>query len=192
MPDERVRALEEHAVSTMRVLVVFYSLSGHTRDLGREIADALGADVETLSTPGERAGRRPSHLRCHLESLLRLATPIVRPVHDPALYDLVVIGSPVWLGRVAGPVRSWLRFARGRIHRSAYFVTHGAGGRGESLEQMHRLSGVEPVAELAIGADDLASGEHRERLVRFLAVLRDVVHDPRVPDALDTHASADT
>jgi flavodoxin len=132
----------------MRILVVYYSRSGTTRDLASAIARTLGADVEALVDDTPRSGRL-GYLRCGLDSLLERDAPIRPATKDPRDYDLVVVGTPVWAANVSSPVRAYLHAMRGRLTRVAFFCTMGGSGDARVFRKMEALCGASVVARLA-------------------------------------------
>jgi len=75
-------------------LVVYYSLTGNTRQIAEAIAAALDADLEVIEDTFNRDTvlGRP---RSAIEGLLGLRSSITPPKHDLSEYDLVVVGTPV-------------------------------------------------------------------------------------------------
>ena len=68
-------------------LVVYYSFTGHTRQIAEAIAAACDADLEAI----EDAFNRDTSLgrpRSAIEGLLGLRSNIIPPKHDPSEYDL--------------------------------------------------------------------------------------------------------
>lgn len=157
-----------------RTLVVHYSHGGHTRRLARAIGDALGADVEEIHDRVDRSGIF-GFLRSGLEVLLGASTEIQRPKHDPADYDLVVVGSPVWVGSPSTPVRTWLWLERERLPALALFVTLGGVGSERAFAVMRDVAGKEPVATLAVREAETAGGAPRPRVAAFADVLLSTV-----------------
>ena len=87
-----------------RILVVYFSRSGNTRRLATEIAEACGADLEELVPLGSREGVR-GYLRASFEAMLGLS-PALQPLqHRLQDYETVIIGTPIWVWNIAGPVR---------------------------------------------------------------------------------------
>lgn len=153
-----------------RALVVHYSRSGNTRRLGRAIAEALGADVEELHDTVDRGGI-VGYLRCGLEVLLRASVEIHRPTYDPADYDLVVVGSPVWASSPSTPVRTYLWLERERLPRVAFFVTMGGSGAERAFGLMREIAGKAPAATLAVRQAEVSGGILRERVASFAKAL---------------------
>lgn len=86
------------------ILVTYFSRSGSTKRAVLELAERLKADVDSIQALVSYAGAQ-GFRRGVWQALLRIA-PEVAFDRDPARYALVVVGSPVWAGRPAAPVRS--------------------------------------------------------------------------------------
>lgn len=105
----------------MRTLILFYSRTGHSRTVAGLLAQALRAPSAEIACRAYVAGF--GGLRQAFDVLAGLSPPIEVPelVHQD--WDLVVIGGPVWGGRPATPLRSYLRRQAGHHRRLALFVT---------------------------------------------------------------------
>jgi len=158
-------------MSRAGTLVVYYSRSGHTGRVAEEIAAALGADLEEIREPAERGGVL-GYLRCALEAIWGASAEIEAPRRDPAGYELVVVGTPVWYAAVSTPVRTYLWVEKARLPRVAFFLTHGGFGRERVLGQMAALAGKSPVAELALRLEEIESGADREKVASFARAVR--------------------
>lgn len=152
-----------------RILVVYYSRTGNTRNLAHAIASAVGGDVEEIVDRTKRVGVL-GYLRSALEAALQRTTEIGASVHDPESYDLVVVGSPVWNMSLSSPVRAYLRRHRGRLRATAFFGTYGGAGCERTFAQMARACGSDPVATLSVREADLERSA--AEVQRFAAKLR--------------------
>ena len=88
-----------------RILVVCYSRSGTTLELAQSIAERCGADVELIKDKVPRDGV-VGYLRSAFEALFHRTPWIQPPRRAVGDYALVIIGTPVWAGNMASPVRS--------------------------------------------------------------------------------------
>ncbi len=79
----------------MKALVVFYSRAGTTWKLAEAIGCITGWDVEELIDTRPRGGIL-GYLRSALDGTFERLTELRPPRANPAEYDLVVVGSPVW------------------------------------------------------------------------------------------------
>jgi flavodoxin len=96
----------------LKVLVTYYSSAGHTRTIAEQVAKATQADLEELRAVGEPLGTGARHYLWALRHLLLSQKPPLVPVeHDASTYDLIILGSPVWLGTFSPVLRSYIRTA---------------------------------------------------------------------------------
>jgi hypothetical protein len=162
-----------------RVLVAYYSRSGNTKRLARAVASALAADVEEIHDPTDRAGLL-GFLRSGVEAYARVLAGVEHPRRDPADYDVVVVGSPVWAMSVSSPVRTYLWHERARLPQVAFVATLGAKGEGRAFEQMEDLAGRAPIATLAVRDRALERGAPRDEVARFAEAVVAGAHRRRV------------
>jgi hypothetical protein len=140
-----------------KVLVAYYSRTGHTRKLARAVAAALEADVDEIRDPTHRSGLL-GWLRSGIEGYGGVLAPIDPPRRDPADYDVVVVGTPVWSMSVSAPVRTYLWRERARFPRVAFVATLGGMGKERVFAQMKAVGGRGPVATLAVREQALVRG----------------------------------
>jgi menaquinone-dependent protoporphyrinogen IX oxidase len=155
----------------MRTLVVFYSRSGTTRLVAEKIARGLGADTEELVDPTDRRGVR-GYLRSGFDARLGRWMPLEPVERDPMKYDLVVVGTPVWVSCISAPVRTFLGNNARRLRKVAFFVTEGGRGEKEVFRQMAEVVGVEPAATVALKKRDVEHGRSASVIASFVASLR--------------------
>ncbi len=149
-----------------RVLVVFFSRTGTTKQVAAELAKALGADLAELREPRSRSGLL-GWLRSGFEAF-RHRTTTLRDFHEETRhYGLVVVGTPVWVGAVCSPVRTFLRHHAGKLPPVAFFATMGGRGSETAFAQMTSEAKRSPIASLALSEADVRSGKHLERVSAF-------------------------
>ena len=93
------------------VLVVYYSLSGHTKDIALQIQEKTHGDVYEIKT--EKTYSSPS---VYLESKKELSSrnyPELKKGFTPNMsnYDTVFVGGPVWWYTMAPALYSFLNTA---------------------------------------------------------------------------------
>jgi len=131
-----------------RTLIVYHSRTGHTKRVAQALARRLDADLDEIRIVQPLAGIA-GYAMCAIEAIAGLA-PALRPMHrNPAAYELVLVGTPVWFWSLASPVRSWLERNPPK-HRVAFFCTMGGSGAGRVFATMAELAGRAPVATLAL------------------------------------------
>ncbi len=154
------------AEADLKILVVYYSRSGTTRKVAKSLSVSLGCEIEEIVDVDSRSGAR-SYLRSLMEGMRRRASRILPPNKDPASYDVVVIGTPVWAWSVSSPVRAYLAANRTRLPAVAFFCTLGGGGNDRAFAQMQRLVGKPPLDCCAIFARDVTSNKFGPRVAEF-------------------------
>jgi hypothetical protein len=99
---------------------------------------------------------------------------ILSTKNDPASFDLVVIGTPVWAWSVSSPIRAYLLANRGRLPDVAFFCTMGGRGAEPTFAQMRDIVGKSPLAAYAVKASDAAPPAGDPRFAAFVQMLRNI------------------
>jgi menaquinone-dependent protoporphyrinogen IX oxidase len=157
----------------MRVLVIYFSRSGHTRELAEHLARRLRGTPMPITEHQSRAGVS-GYVRSLLEALSGADVAIDPPREDLRSFDLVLIGGPVWASRPASPVATFVRRHRQRLGRVAFFCTAGGSGEERALATLERLLGRPAEATLSVTVDEL-DGHHpaaEARVQEFIGGLR--------------------
>lgn len=138
----------------MKILVVYYSRTGHTRLLADRLVRELGATPAAIVESRDRPAVL-GYPRSVFEAISGRAAPIEPLRRHPSHYDLVLVGTPVWCRHVASPVRAFARQYARSVRRTAFFCTLGGSGDREAFDELRRLMGRAPLAELALPEADL-------------------------------------
>lgn len=152
-------------------LVVYYSRTGHTRHIAEALAAALPARREAIEERGGRAGL-VGDVRSTYDAKARRLPAIREPLSDPAAFDLVIVGAPVWAGHPASPIQSYLSRFRGRLPALALFCTLGGGGAPSALREMAALAGRRPLVQASFTDGEIHDGRYAGKLTRFVEQLR--------------------
>ena len=137
-----------------RVLVVYYSRTGHTEAVAQGMARASEGELEAIVAVTPHRGML-GYLRSGFEASLKRQCPISPPQRDPRDFDLVLIGSPVWSSTVSSPVRTYLKRFAGSLPDIGFFVISGSGDDAAVLAEMGQLAGKKPLAVLGLRERDL-------------------------------------
>lgn len=156
-----------------RVLLVFYSATGHTRAIADEIAAELGATVVQISCPSLDRGGFLTLRR--LWSSLTGARPQIRLSSAEAVdkFDLVLIGGPIWADKLATPVTRYIDQVAHKLPKAVgVFISAGSSETSITLPQWEAALGRQPVASLRVSDDDRVSGQHFARIQDYVAALK--------------------
>ena len=142
-------APDASAAPSGKVLVVYYSASGNTERVAKDIADAAGADLLEI-TPTEvytdddlnwrNSDSRVS--REHDDEFLRDVPLTTTEVPDWDSYDTVFIGYPIWWGIAAWPVDNFVKANDFTGKTVIPFATSTSSGMGQSGNLLRDLAGT--------------------------------------------------
>ncbi len=154
----------------MKVLVTYYSRSGTTRRLAEAIAEGLGCEIEAIEDLRNRRGLF-GFLLAGFDATMGRLTRLKPLQKNPADYDLVAVGSPVWAGTVSAPIRTYLTENAARLPRVAFFLTSGDAVQEKALAQMAASAGKQAQATLTLTSAQIDKGEHGAEVKRFVEAL---------------------
>jgi len=123
----------------MKTAVVFYSLSGSCALIAQEIKAGLDAEIIRLHTEAVPPRGGFAKFFWAIGVMLGIKKAPLKPyTFNPAIYDLIIIGVPVWAGSPARPIQAFLAETGITGKKLALFVCHN-GGKGKALEKFKAL-----------------------------------------------------
>jgi flavodoxin len=141
------------------LLIVYYSRSGYTRQVAASMADAGQADLEEIRPLSEYRGTA-GILRALRDTLLRREPGLEPLQHSPADYRTVLVGGPIWAGRIAAPVRSFVATYGPGCQRLAAFCTMGGQQGNAALNALERSAGRPLAWRAALSDADIKAGAY--------------------------------
>lgn len=109
-----------------RVLVIYYSLSGHTKRIAEIIKQETNADIYEIKTL-EKIDTTPWFYMTLREQLKENKYPeIQKDFPDFSKYDVIFVGAPVWWYTMATPLYSFLQKVDFEGKKVAPFSTQGS------------------------------------------------------------------
>jgi Flavodoxins len=123
-----------------KVLVVYYSRSGNTREIANQIHALAGGDIVELQTVNPYpAEYRATTEQAKQELQSGYKPPLKTKISNIASYDVVIVGSPCWWGTFASPVWTFLSGYNLVGKTIAPFMTHEGSGLGRSESDLAKL-----------------------------------------------------
>lgn len=122
-----------------KVLIVCYSQSDkqNTRTVAEWIREQTGGDLFAVTMKRPYSGNYFSVLKESAKDRKNNILPEILPfTGNLASYDIVFIGSPVWFGTFAPPVKTFLKTYDLSGKTIVPFCTHGGGGAGKFYDDM--------------------------------------------------------
>jgi len=90
-----------------KVLVVYYSRTGHTQLVAEKLAKRFNADLERLIDKKKRTG--PIGFTAAGKDAVTSKTTVINPLKVTLSdYDIILIGGPSWFGNVTPAVRTFI------------------------------------------------------------------------------------
>jgi flavodoxin len=137
-----------------KILVVFYSRGGNTRAVAEEFKRKFHADVEEVIDTRNRKGIL-GYILAGRDAATNRLTVIKSTKYNPADYDLVIIGSPVWASRVSTPIRTYIEQNKNKFNKLAFFCTAGGSVGDKTWSDLKSLCGVDPEFTLGFSRKDI-------------------------------------
>lgn len=157
----------------MKILIVYFTRTNTTKKAAELLAVKLSADLEEVKDQTDWSGV-VGYMRAARAAMKEKNTVIGESRYDPAVYDLVVVGTPVWVGRVAPALRAYLAKNKDKIKRIAFFTTQGSGLRQRALDDLKILAGREPAAELWLKTATVVKGDPSAEINAFYEKIRQI------------------
>jgi len=142
----------------MKTLLVYYSRTGVTKKLANFIVGKFIAETEEIKDTANRAGVT-GYLSAGRDATMRRLTKLEAVENNPADFDLVIIGTPIWAWNMAAPIRTYLTEYKDRIKQAAFFCTMGSSGDQKAFKEMAEILGKAPVAVVSLTTKEVVSGE---------------------------------
>jgi len=126
---------EVNPLKEKKVLVVYYSRTGHTQLVAEKLAKKFNADLERLIDKKKRTG--PIGFTAAGKDAVAGKTTVIEPLKvSLSDYDIILIGGPSWFGNVTPAVRTFI-------------MQNDLSGKKIGLFGLCHLTGVEEAAQEA-------------------------------------------
>lgn len=137
-------------VMNKKVLVAYFSQSGNTAAVARQIAQKTGGDLYRIETQtpypssySELLDKAKEEIRSGTKPALKGELPSVEE------YDIVFLGSPNWWGTYAPALGSFVAQSNLQGKTVVPFFTHGGGGMQSCARDLQKLLSCANVAAAA-------------------------------------------
>ena len=128
----------------MKTIVVYYSLEGNTDLAAKKIAEKTGADLLRLEPVKAYPDSGFRKFFWGGKSAVMAETPALQAyAFDPAAYDRVVFGFPVWAGNMAPPLRTFIKDNDLPGKRFAAFACESGSGAQKAFGKMKAALGID-------------------------------------------------
>ncbi len=135
----------------MKRAIVYYSLSGNTKEAAEKLADLLQAELIRVDTARPMPDSFKSRiLKGGFQAVFGVKPRITGLTVRPEEYDELILGTPIWAGLFAAPTNTVLA-ANGIAEKvTAVFTLSGGGDNSKCLEALRKkLPNLKHTAALA-------------------------------------------
>lgn len=128
----------------MKTLVVYYSRTGTTEKVAKQIASQSNTDIFKLATKVKFPTDMSATSDLSKKQYQTNEFPELVEIPKIAEYDRVLIGSPIWNGQLATPIVSYLNQQVFNIQSVAGFCTS-MGSVGEAKSQFSQIAQADKI-----------------------------------------------
>jgi flavodoxin len=130
----------ETGANSAKVLVVYYSRSGNTREIANHIHVLIGGDIVELQTVEPYPAEYNAVTKRAKEEQQSGYKPALKTkIENIGSYDVIFVGSPNWWNTISPPVRTFLSEYDLSGKTLAPFITHEGSGLGRGVQDIAAL-----------------------------------------------------
>lgn len=148
----------------MKTLIVYYSFTHNNEMLAKVIQARLSCDVHRIEEVTKRTG-----LKIMLDLMFNRKPRIKSHPYSISSYEQCIFVSPVWAGKIATPLKTFLMQEKRNIKRYSFITVCGGGApqqRENLAANMAELVGQAPVLVQELWISDLLT-EQKEGAVKY-------------------------
>lgn len=152
----------------MKILVVNYSKTGNNKLLADIISKKLSVDTEDIIVK-----KKMSMMSIVFDMMFSRTPPINEPVKNPADYDHVVMIAPIWMGKVASPLFSYIKKYSHTIKNYSFItISGGALGSNDNFPaHIDDIVGKKSANTTQLFINDLLTGADKNQMKKTAAYL---------------------
>ena len=155
----------------MKTAVVYYSMSGNTEQTAEKIARQTGADLIRIEPVKEYPSKGFKKFLWGGKSAVMGDTPALQPYRFDGDYDTIVIGTPLWAGTMAPPIKSFIKENRDKLSGKSIsaFICCAGGGAEKAFEKIKAEVGTDTLSAqmILINPKEKPSDENEAKIKAF-------------------------
>lgn len=123
-----------------KILIAYYSRSGNTKTIAQEIQKQTNGELFELIPSQNYPSGYDEMTEYAKKEISQNITPPLKENKDISSYGVIFIGTPIWWGKMATPVKTFLKGNNFEEKTIIPFVTHGGGGGYSISKDMQKLA----------------------------------------------------
>ena len=159
----------------MKKLVIYYSLNGNTKKYAMEIAKEMNADLFEIKTQKSLPSNKSGQMFVGgMQASLGLKPALSSKLDGVGQYDNIIIGTPIWAGKCAPAITSFLAKYNIQNKVIGVFTTSGSGNNQRCIKkfrtQFPNLKDTVSLLELQKTNEEF----DKEKLIQFVNRVRTI------------------
>lgn len=157
----------------MKKIVVYYSMDGNTKEAAEKIAAEVGADllelrpVKPLSAKGGK-----KYVIGGMQAMFGMCPAIEKINIDFGWYEEIILGCPVWAGKCAPYINTFLKVKGVGPLVKAVFTCSGGGDNDGCIADLKKgLPNIDRTLALADRSNQLAS-KNKDKLEEYIEKIK--------------------
>ena len=123
-----------------KVMIVYYSRSGNTREIASLIHRSMGGDIFEIQVVKPYPEDYEEVKKIAMQEQQSGFRPALKTkVKNIGSYDVIFVGTPIWWGTISAPVKSFLSEYDFSGKTVVPFITHQGSGLGRSVADISKL-----------------------------------------------------
>lgn len=154
----------------MKLLVVYYSHDGNTKEYAERIAAEKGADIMELKPVKDIPnGKFAKIMTGGFLASFGFGTGLHSTGISPVIYEKIVLGTPVWAGKPCAAVNEFLKKNEVADKITSVFTLSGSGDNEKCVAVLKKkLPGLENTVSLADKYNQELYKENEEKFIQFM------------------------
>ena len=155
----------------MKGIVIFYSLTGQTKKAAEQICSGLHLDLLEIETARHMPKNRLLSVFMGGAMVNLGLYPSIKPSSiSLESYDYIILGTPVWAGKCAAPVKSFIK--KYGINKAIAIFT--SSGSGENEKCIGELKSVLPLVKTQVSLVDQSQANAKENDKKLQTFIREI------------------
>lgn len=145
----------------MKTLIIYYSFSRNNEFLAQELQKRLDCDIQKIVELKKRTG-----FTILLDLIFKRNPKIKRFDFDLKQYDQFILAAPIWDGKIATPLRSFIEMEKDNFKEYSFItVCTGPDGQDKKItDELLQLIQKRPRAVMQLRINDLLPPERKNKI----------------------------
>lgn len=146
-------------MAKLKTLIVYYSFSGNNEILAKKLQTRLGCAIYKVTESKMR-----NLFDVFLDILFRRSPNVNKPYISLSDFNHIIIIAPIWAGRIANPLKVFLKMEVLNISSYSFITLCGVGGNTKIEAELTKVIKKKPEAVLELAFNDILPPEKKNKM----------------------------